>query len=633
MQLPWTELTPRAPQYQPGPTTSCYVVMRDGVRIAVDVTLPVAAHKPLPAILRQTRYHRRMALQPPLDRLQLRRLFDRQFDARRYFVRRGYAWIDVCVRGSGASGGQRPVPWSLDERADGLELLEWIVRQPWSNGRVGARGVSYDGTAAEFLMWHGHPALRAVAPRFSLFDVYEDIAMPGGIHLAQFTQNWARFNDALDRNQFNEVLSLIFGLSRTGRAQLAESSYAAPGDRLVAKLLGYHEPMRHVIGRLVRGVAPTEDDPDAALLRAHLQARQPALDVHAAGTKMTYRDDGGLVDADPTLGVDDFSPHAAIDQLPTSVPVFHYTGWFDGAYQRAAMKRFATLDDPGQRLLIGPWEHGGEQNVSAWNPSRSPDFDHEAELLRFFDAHLRDDPVARADWYDSPRVRYFTIGAEAWRAAETWPPPGFEPSRLHLAPGGVLSRSAKSGRDALTVTGRHGTGQASRWRSLLPMLSITHYLPRAGEVLTYDTGPLPRDTEVTGHPLIHVEMESTTDDPRLFVYLEDVDPDGTAHYVTEGQLRALHRRMKRERPASHASLPFRSFRRRDRRDAEPGERIVFEFDLLPLSYLFQAGHRVRLVLAGSDVDHFDIGPHGTHTIDLRSSWIELPVPTASPLGL
>ncbi|HEY2165469.1 MAG TPA: CocE/NonD family hydrolase C-terminal non-catalytic domain-containing protein, partial [Gemmatimonadaceae bacterium] len=42
-------------------------------------------------------------------------------------------------------------------------------------------------------------------------------------------------------------------------------------------------------------------------------------------------------------------------------------------------------------------------------------------------------------------------------------------------------------------------------------------------------------------------------------------------------------------------------------DAEPlvrGEIATLEFDLLPISYLFRAGHAVRVAIAGADVDHF-----------------------------
>lgn len=54
----------------------------------------------------------------------------------------------------------------------------------------------------------GQPASRGAGDRpcFSLFDVYTDIAFPGGIHAAWFTDTWGRYNEALDRNALHEVV-------------------------------------------------------------------------------------------------------------------------------------------------------------------------------------------------------------------------------------------------------------------------------------------------------------------------------------------------------------------------------------------------------------------------------------------
>jgi hypothetical protein len=87
--------------------------MRDGVRLAVDVTLPatVAPGERLPTILHQTRYWRRTRLRWPAS------MFVDALDAQgrlgaieRRFLAQGYAWVDVDVRGSGASFGTRSRP-------------------------------------------------------------------------------------------------------------------------------------------------------------------------------------------------------------------------------------------------------------------------------------------------------------------------------------------------------------------------------------------------------------------------------------------------------------------------------------------------------------------------------------------
>ncbi len=142
--------------------------MRDGVRLAVDVYLPEGLEPGLkvPAILHQTSYHRSHTFRWPLSLV-----LDRPDPLMELFVTRGYAWIDVDARGSGASFGTRPMPWSPDEVRDGADIVNWIIGQPWSNGLVGATGVSYAGTAAEMLLVNRHPAVKAIAPRFSLYDV------------------------------------------------------------------------------------------------------------------------------------------------------------------------------------------------------------------------------------------------------------------------------------------------------------------------------------------------------------------------------------------------------------------------------------------------------------------------------
>lgn len=194
------------PPHKPGMyCQSRYLTMRDGIRIAVNLYLPT--HRPagarMPAIINQTRYYRAMELRQ-LARAAMRgkpfHHIPSTVACRRRFVGAGYAWVDVDVRGSGASFGHRVCEWSPDEIRDGAEVVDWIIRQPWSDGAVGALGSSYSGGAAELLLVNRHPAVRAVAPRFSPFDAYSDIAFPGGVRARWFTETWGRYNAALDRN-------------------------------------------------------------------------------------------------------------------------------------------------------------------------------------------------------------------------------------------------------------------------------------------------------------------------------------------------------------------------------------------------------------------------------------------------
>src|SRR5258708_2587188 len=152
---------PASPRFRGMRYSSCYLTMRDGVRIAIDLYLPVGltSGARLPAILHQTRYYRSVELRWPLRMLFGGKPFQHitaDKRRRRRFVASGYAWVDVDVRGSGASYGARVCEWSPDEIRDGVEIVDWIVRQPWSNGKVAALGNSYDGTSAEFLLVTQH---------------------------------------------------------------------------------------------------------------------------------------------------------------------------------------------------------------------------------------------------------------------------------------------------------------------------------------------------------------------------------------------------------------------------------------------------------------------------------------------
>ena len=150
---------------------SQYVTMRDGVRIAVDVYLPQGTSAPakFPAIVVATPYYRRFKTAGPVA--EYTPMAVRYRDA---FVPRGYAIVVVDVRGTGASFGSRDSFRSPKERDDFAEIAQWIVEQAWSDGKIGATGISYPGAASLFLAGTGHPAVRAIAPPCAINEIYAE---------------------------------------------------------------------------------------------------------------------------------------------------------------------------------------------------------------------------------------------------------------------------------------------------------------------------------------------------------------------------------------------------------------------------------------------------------------------------
>ncbi|WP_260861053.1 CocE/NonD family hydrolase [Mycobacterium simulans] len=573
--------------------SSCYLTMRDGVRIAIDLYLPadLTSGARLPAILHQTRYYRSMELRWPLRMFLGGKPFQHiaaDRGRRRRFVASGYAWVDVDVRGAGASFGSRRCEWSPDEIRDGGEIVDWIVRQPWCNGKVAALGNSYDGTSADFLLVNQHPAVRVTAPCFALFDVYTDIAFPGGIHATWFTETWGRYNDALDRNALHEVVWW-------------------------AKL-----PLT--------GMQPVQDDHDRSLRDRAIAAHRDNYDVHKLTRSLTFRDDGaGILDL--------ISPHNYWHDIEASgAAIYSYSGWFDGGYAHSAIKRFLTISTPGSRLTLGPWNHTGGWQVDPLRGLSKPVFDHDSELLRFVDHHLKGIDTGIGS---EPPVHYFTMVEDRWKSADTWPPPATRQS-YYLAAERQLSLNppdSDSGADEYAVDQTAGTGEHSRWHAQVGIGGHIRYPDRNAQdakLLTYTSARLKHPLEVTGHPVITLFVTSTASDGTFFVYLEDVDPRGRVAYITEGQLRAINRRLSDAPPLYRQTVPYRTFKRSDAQPLVSGEIAELTFDLLPTSYLFQPGHRIRIAIAGADASHFAILPGGPPTVCVyrsrsHASRIDLPV--------
>jgi len=568
----------QSPSYKVMERTSEYLIMRDGIKIAIDLYLPegLAEGEKIPAILTQSRYVRGLEYRWPFS-LFLGGRYDNTIE---YFVTYGYAWVYVEARGSGASFGTRPFPYSREEIMDGAEIADWIISQPWSNGKIGAWGNSYDGGSAIFLLTNNHPAVIAIMPRYAMFDVYSDLIFPGGIYFQWGIESWDSLCRALDANAVEEFAGL---------------------KALIA----------------VRGIRPVDADHDLSMLRAAVA--EHAHNEYASNLLfgITYRDDEspGL----PGVTINDVSPHARLEEIKSSgAAIYLYTGWFDTSFVLSEINLFINLEDPYKKLTIGPWDHGGWNNISPFSLSDRPFFNSDAESLCFFDYHLKGMDTGI---YNEHPVHYFTMGEQKWKSADTWPPPGTETVTYYLTEDNILVSSAPAspaGFDNYKVDYTAGTGSNSRWNSLVnPRHAPIYYPDRSEEdkkLLCYTTAPLDEDTEVTGHPIVTLYVSSSAEDGNFFAYLEDVNPDGKVTYVTEGMLRALHRNLSDETPPYIMITPYHTFKRKDGMPLQPGKVAELVFDLYPTSYLFKKGHSIRIALSGADKDHFALNPNEPPTV-------------------
>jgi putative CocE/NonD family hydrolase len=574
---PSAYLTTRPAEFScPAKPFSLYLTMRDGCRIAVDVYLPQAAKGPapdarVPAIAILTPYYRRFALKS--DAPAGTENSPNAAKYRDFFVPRGYALVVVDVRGTGASFGTRDSFRSPAEREDYREIADWIVAQPWSNGVIGSTGISYLGAAALFLASTGHPGVKAVAPLFAVWNTYVDHFFPGGVLLNRLAANYDELMVGLDHDR-RDILAKI--------AYFKNPNFAGP--------------------------QPVDGD-NGALVRDAVQQHLGNFHMPDFITEFRFTDD--RLPYDPSFGAPSFSPYHYADGIDPSVAIYSISGWMDGAgFANGSIARFLSLPNKHQHLLLGPWDHGARANVSPFRDAVEPRFNVLAEVLRFFDQYLmgRDTGLTA----EQP-VHYFSMRGETWHAAESWPP--VEPTkRLAFDADHTLCEAApREGADDYAVDFSVGTGSNTRHERLAAENTTEYYKDwhgRDARMLSYTSAPLRQDGEMSGHAVADLWIESSEGDAAVHVYLSEVEPDGTTRYVTEGVLRAIHRKESKPDPKQNWSWPFHTFARADAAPMPKGKAERLRFGLIPTSWTFRRGGRIRVSIAGADADHYAQVPHG-----------------------
>lgn len=575
------------PLYDGSKRISDYLTLSNGTRLAYDLILPtrkgVGPSEPLPVLFKYTPYLRTFTVFDKNGRNVLAELFDMDWKARaalrlRYWfseqghlmnplmrtswlnllLKHGYAVIVVERPGTGASfGTSDPTFEAAAREAD--QILNWIAAQPWSNGNIGMYGDSWQGQIQLAAASTGNPHLKAIFPAGTWLDQYTGVMYPGGI-----------YNKA-------------FGAFLNWSLRFLDSDIVTPVDR-------DKEGALLAEARRQRGLATLGQ-----------QLTEGFFKQYPFGDSTTPS--GRKLWSDAAL-------YSFIDRVNRSgIPVYGVAGWYDFV-ARDMFLIYANLSVP-KRLLVRPLDHSAIDKHAS-------DIDYGIEALRWFDYWLKgiDNGIM-----EEPPLHYFVTAApkeRAWRAARSWPPEGINPASFYFIGGksgsagsvndGVLSTAAPQdteGTDAYTVNYTTTTGRRSRWTAVNWPMAYPDRRANDEKALTYTTTPLAADLTVVGHPVVHLWLTADAPDLDVFVYLEDVDRGGKSTYVTEGCLRASHRRIS-VAPFKHdLGLPYRSHTRADVVPITTGEPIELVFDLLPTARRFSAGNRIRVTVAFGDADNFE----------------------------
>jgi predicted acyl esterase len=162
--------------------TQAYITEADGTKLHADILRPahLPANAKTPVILSIGPYFNHSGQTGPLGPVQgtpytptgdgpSARFYDFINGAK--LMERGYTWVQVDLRGFGGSSGC--LDWAgPGEQADVKAAVEWAAAQPWSTGKVGMYGKSYDGVTGLIGIAQQPRGLAAVVAQEPVYDLY-----------------------------------------------------------------------------------------------------------------------------------------------------------------------------------------------------------------------------------------------------------------------------------------------------------------------------------------------------------------------------------------------------------------------------------------------------------------------------
>ncbi len=308
--------------------------------------------------------------------------------------------------------------------------------------------------------------------------------------------------------------------------------------------------------------------------------------------------------------VDDYwkSGSLRFDYDAIQVPTMIIAGWADG-YRNNTFRTFEALTCP-KRLIIGPWSHASTDTCLP-----GPNHDLLPEHLKWWDHWLKgsDNGVDREPpilVYAQRSTRPAPDRAEvrgAWRHEPAWPADRLTPTTWSLAKSDTDAPDSHG--DDLAVRGDVGWSAWISCAGAMPWGQSSDQRPDEVHSLTFTWDELENDLEIMGHARLSLRVASTAPVAYLSAKLCDVFPDGTSSLVTRGMLNLATRDS-----------------RTDPSPMEPGTSYDIELELEAMSWTFEAGHRVRLDLAGADWPNAWPPPEpATLSIDRSTATLELPV--------
>jgi len=536
------------------------VPMRDGVKLFTRIYIPDSMPNPLPILIMRTPYSdwNIGLLSPDKDHYVENMAED------------GYIFVYQNIRGKQKSEGDFIMEGSfdrnnhsgIDEASDTYDLIDWLLKNVPSNGRVGQLGISYPGELTLISADRPHPALKAVSPQGTVGDFFlgDDYFHNGAFRLA-FSFEYAFSEEAAKGDTtFPFKMYDLFDW------------YLALG------------PLSNVNRKYFHNQIPSWND----------FTQHPNYDAYWMSKSPARYTDTPLV------------------------PTLHVGGYWDQENLNGPQQLYGKMERYDHKnynyLVLGPWCHG------QWSDSDASSL-HCYKMGRNTANDFRD---IQKHWFDYwlkgigngkfPEAQCFQTGSNVWKSYPNWPLKTSKPTRIYLQEDRKLSfqkpkLSTKNTFDSYVSDPASPVmyrprpieftySDSSEWETWL--VEDQRFVDHRPDVLSYVTDSLTSDITITGDVVAKLFASISGSDADWVIKLIDVYPD---YYVKDPGL-------------SQFELIIASdiFRGRFRNSFLKPVAIIpnkvedYTIDLHQVNHVFQKGHRIMVQIQSTWFPIFDRNP-------------------------
>jgi putative CocE/NonD family hydrolase len=461
-------------------------------------------------------------------------------------VRHGYVVANVAPPGTGGSQGPFTFNTTNNMALAGYDVVEWLARQSWSNGKIGMYGGSGNGIAQLMVAALHPPHLATIIPAVAFDDLYSDVLYKGGV-------------PSLGDAAIIQALALaIFAYDGT---QIPENGQQA----------------EFMLQTLLKRVGQTPP-PYLAEWYAH------------------------------PLKTSFWDPYI-YDPTKIDIPVWSWGNW-DDYFLLGNVDVFKRANTPDRMLTLGYDGHSmGPGFDPIAQAARWYDYWLKGEASNGIAQQLREDPVnfyvqrqnawrPTTDWpppQASAQQLFLTGG-------RTVPPAvgGLAEAPDRAGEDGYLTTPLSldlSNQDGMNAQGIDGliprAPNTSQNETLGAYNNPTGHMDQrlnASASVTYLSAPLAHPVTIAGQPSFVLYAKSSASDTYWIVKLIDVFPassttpqPGYWNLVDTGQLEGTHR----DGDTQVVPIP-------------PGQTVRYGITMEPTAYQFSAGHRIGVQISSSD---------------------------------